>query len=102
MNTPTQPWLRYDENGNFYMAVQSTHVLGGTMYIHLGQNTINSDDTHIYDILENITVEEQDYAPTTHVSGNTKDARWTVYKFEDANITAGNYTFDVTGIGGVT
>ena len=90
----------YDEDGNFYIAVQSTHKLEGTMTI----DGITSTDVHVYDApittypidVEGVTYNTRDLL----VNGNTQDTSWTVYMFADAKFSAGTYTFSITGIGG--
>lgn len=97
----------YDAGGEFYIAVQSTHVLDGTMTLYKdGSLYALSDDTHIYPVLGNLIVDGQSYSPKVkyysagQITGNTEDARWSVYVFNNANVTSGQYTFDVKGIGG--
>lgn len=97
----------YDAGGEFYIAVQSTHVLDGTMTLYKdGSLYAFSDDTHIYPVLGNLIVDGQSYSPKVkyysagQITGNTEDARWSVYVFNNANVTSGQYTFDVKGIGG--
>src|SRR5699024_10321625 len=40
------------------------------------------------------------YYSAGQIKGNTEDARWSVYVFNNANVTSGQYTFDVEGTGG--
>lgn len=112
-NNHTQALMAwYDEYDNFYVAIQSTHELqpSSTMKIYSAPtpDLKESTETHFYHaglnddgkmtypiIVGGVVYDEKDGA----VNGNIKDTRWTVYKFENTSITAGDYTFDVTGIG---
>src|SRR5665648_573311 len=94
-------WVGSDED--YYLEVQSTHVLDELMTIKYVNSTeyVESTDTHLYEVLECITIGALDnIAPTTALTkGDVGDARWTVYIFDNQFLPAGDYFFSTTGIG---
>ncbi|WP_213422548.1 Cna B-type domain-containing protein [Bhargavaea massiliensis] len=96
-NSHTMPLLMWVNANTVYVAVRSTHALD---YMELAGVKATNPDKHV--AMQSIFIDGEEKKPDVGIQGNTKDARWTVYKFnEDVLNLLDNAThkFFVDGIG---
>lgn len=96
-NSHTMPLLMWVNGNTVYVAVRSTHELN---YMELAG--VKTTDSNKHASMQSIFIGGAEKKPDAGIQGNTKDARWTVYKFnKDALNLLDNAThkFFVDGIG---
>lgn len=96
-NAHTLTEMLWANGDTVYFAVKATHNI---QYMEL--NGVRSTVFDVYNPWISIFVDGTEYEPQG-LSGNTKDAHWTVFKFNLADLNldeSGRYTFFIKGIGG--
>ena len=96
-NNHTHPVRIWSAGGYVYLAVKSTHAIQ-----QVDLNGVRATPLHVYEPLQQITIDGTTLDPAQGLQGNTKDAHFTVvrYPLSSLNINAdGTYSFSVKGIG---
>lgn len=98
-NAHTLSKLVWAKGNTVYVMIQSTHELES-----MTLNGVKSTDMDHYKIMVSVFVDGLEYPnPSEGLKGNVKDSRWTVFKFNIADLNlddSGEYSFSVIGIGG--
>ncbi|WP_424236979.1 Cna B-type domain-containing protein [Bhargavaea ginsengi] len=96
-NAHTIPVLLWATGNTVYSAVKSTHTLE---FMTLDGLLAHDRDTYAAGV--QIKVDNTNYKPDEGLNGNTKDAHWTVFKFNASDLfleDKQNYPFFIDGIG---
>ncbi|SIT73961.1 Cna B-type domain-containing protein [Edaphobacillus lindanitolerans] len=97
-NTHTRPFLIWVNDGIVHVAVKSTH---GLEYMDL--NGVRNIGANLHPVMTAISVQGNKYNPDADLKGNTKDSRWTVFKFNASALSLEDdvhIPFFIKGIGG--
>ncbi|NGX85317.1 Cna B-type domain-containing protein [Aequorivita sp. KMM 9714] len=99
-NNHTRPYKTWLSNGNTYIAVKSTHQLQYMTLYHGTSNAING--TRVCECSTGVIlkVNQETFLPGDGLTGNTSDARWTIYNFGSNRLLENGTPFFIKGQGG--